>query len=566
MALFVKQTPQYNRVYLQIIDGVYDKKTKKVKHIVYKKLGYLDELEKTYNDPINHFKDWCKKENKNRREKLTEEIPKETKLINLGYFPFYEMYKRLNINTIINNYQRLSEHKERYKLGDVFESLVYARILYPSSKKDTYDNFKDTLYHKFNYSSAQMYEGIEHLGKRDNYLFDGINYMISSKYRRNLNNVYFDATNFYFEIDKPNEIAKMGVSKENRKSPIIGLGLLLDGNSIPLDYKIYPGNESERTTYHEILDELKKKNDIKGKIIRIADKGLNSGESIKDAILAKDGYIFSESIKGAKQELIDFILKDEGYKETFDEEKNLVYKVKSRIDYEKEISITVNGKKKKVNIKQKQIVFYSRDYALKTKLERNKALTKTLNNISKESTYKRDLYGFTSKYVEETYFKEGIEIDIDKVKSLNLDKIHEDELLDGYYLIVTSELNAKDEDIIEAYHSLWDIEESFRIMKTTLKTRPVYHSLIDSIKGHFLICMTALLIVRLVEKIRLKSKVSASKLISSLKKYQALKVSDNKYQLYYYDETLNILAQFFGVKLNQHYKNEKEIKEIFKDK
>ena len=103
-------------------------------------------------------------------------------------------------------------------------------------------------------------------------------------------------------------------------------------------------------------------------------------------------------------------------------------------------------------------------------------------------------------------------------------------------------------------------------MKTTLKTRPVYHSLIDSIKGHFLICMTALLIVRLVEKIRLKSKVSASKLISSLKKYQALKVSDNKYQLYYYDETLNILAQFFGVKLNQHYKNEKEIKKIVKDK
>src|SRR5690554_3627273 len=303
MALFVKQTPQYNRVYLQIVDGVYDKKTKNVKHKVYKKLGYLDELEKTYNDPIAHFKEWCKLENEKRKNKSFDPIPATSQIVNLGYFPFRSVYKELSIGNFVNNYQILSKHKGRYKLGDVFESLVYSRILTPSSKLVTYDKYIGRLYHKFTYSKAQMYEAIEHLGKEDNYIFEGINYLLSSKYKRNLNKVYFDATNFYFEIDKPNDLAKPGVSKENRRSPIVGLGLLLDSDTIPLDYKIYPGNESERVHYQDILSELKTKNDIKGKVIRIADKGLNSGESIKDAILAKDGYIFSESVKGSKEEL-----------------------------------------------------------------------------------------------------------------------------------------------------------------------------------------------------------------------------------------------------------------------
>lgn len=566
MALFVKQTPQYGRVYLQIIDGVYDKKTKNVKHKVVKSLGYLDELEKTYNDPLTHFKEWCIKENEKRKLTLDEDIPKETRLVNLGYFPFREMYKHLDINSVVNNYQRLSEHKGRYKLGEVFESLVYSRILDPTSKLDTYDNFINSLYHKFSFSKAQMYEAIEYIGKEDNYLFDGINYNLSSKFKRDLSKVYFDATNFYFEIDKPNDLAKMGVSKENRRNPIIGLGLLLDSNSIPLDYKVYPGNESERKSYHEILKELKSKNDIKGRVIRIADKGLNSGESIKEAILSKDGYIFSESIKGAKEELKEFILNDQGYKETYDKDDNLVYKVKSRIDHEKEIIINIDGKTKRVNIPQKQIIFYSRDYALKTKLERERAIERTLKNFKVESIHKKDLYGHISKYVEETYYKDGLEIDVDKIKSLDSEKIYKDELLDGYYLIVTSELDSKDEDIIEAYHSLWEIEESFRIIKTTLKTRPVYHSNINAIKGHFLICMTALLLIRLVEKKRLKSKVSASKLVTSLRKYKAIKTDTDKYQLFYYDETLSILSQYYRVRLNQHYKNELEIKEIFKEK
>ena len=565
MALFVKQTPQYGRVYLQIVDGFYDKKTKKVKQKVYKKLGYLDELEKDYNDPIAYFKDWCKKENQKIKNRNYEPIPTKTTFKNLGYFPFKKLYKQLLVGKIVNNFQFLIGDKSRYQLSEVFEALVYSRILNPTSKLDTFDNFLDTFIHEFKFSKSQMYDAIELLGQDRGAIFEGMRLIMKDHYRTNLNNVYFDATNFYFEIDKPNDLAKLGPSKENRKNPIIGLGLLLDGDSIPLDYSIFPGNESEIPVARKVLKEMKEKNDIKNKIIRIADKGINCGDNIADAYLAGDGYIFSQSVRGAKKELKDFILKQDNYKQITNESGEVIYKIKSRIDYEATIKVTdTNGKKKTVNIPQKQIVFWSRDYSEKAKIERDRALAKTDKQLKVESIYKRDKYGHTSKYINENFIDdEGNNIDVKKVKTLNRKKISIDESLDGYYLIVTSELKEKDDKIVEAYKTLWEIEESFRLIKTQLKTRPVYHSNINAIKGHFLICITALLFIRIVEKKRLKGKISSSQLIKSLRRYSATKLNEDKYQLHYYDENLSILSQYYSKKLNQHFKTEKEIKELF---
>ncbi len=565
MALFVKQTPQYGRIYLQIVDGVYNRKTKKVKQTVYKKLGYLDELEKDYKDPVAYFKDWCRKENERLKNRNYEPIPEKTSFKNLGYFPFKKLYKQLLVGKIVNNFQVLIGDESRYKLSDVFEPLVYSRILNPTSKLETYDSFLDTLVHDFKFSKSQMYDAIELLGQDNGAIFEGMRLIMGDHYRINVSSVYFDATNFYFEIDKPNELAKLGPSKENKKCPIVGLGLLLDGDSIPLDYHIYPGNESEIPVARKVLKEMKEKNNIKGKVIRIADKGINSGDNIADAYLAGDGYIFSQSVRGAKGELKDFILKESGYKEIKDEFGEVIYKIKSRIDYEAEITVTdINGKKKRVNIPQKQIVFWSKDYSTKTKIERDRALAKTDKQLKVESIYKREKYGFTGKYVNEDFIdEEGNIVDVDKIKSLDEEKIAVDELLDGYYLIVTSELKEKDDTIIEAYKTLWEIEESFRIIKSQLKTRPVYHSKLNAIKGHFLICMTALLFIRVVEKKKLKGKISSSQLVKSLRKYTATQLSDDRYQLHHYDENLNIFSQYYSKKLNQHYKTEKEIKEIF---
>ena len=567
MAYFVKQTPINNRVYLQIINGVYDPKTKNAKQKVFKKLGYLDDLQKEYVDPVQYFKDWCIAQNELIKQRDLAPIPKVTEHIHLGYFPFRRLYKELNIKRIVNNFQMLIGNQSRYQLSDIFESLLYARILSPASKLDTYDFFLDSLYHRFDYSKSQMYDAIELLGQDQGSIFEGIQLMISDQYRRNMKRVYFDATNFYFEIDKPNDLAKPGPSKEMRNNPIIGLGLLLDGDSIPLDYHIYPGNDSEKPIYREVLKDMKEKNGIKGKVIRIADKGLNCSENIADAYLKEDGYIFSQTIKGAKASLKKRILDQHDYIETKNKEGEVIFKLKSWIDYEDEITVTnVEGKKVKVNIPQKQIAFWSRDYAEKSAIEREKALQKLSRQLSTESSFKYEQYGHTGKYVERTFLDEhGNSIEIDEFRGLNLDKINEDRQLDGYYLIVTSELKAEDSEIIQAYKTLWEIEESFRIIKSTLRTRPVYHSNIDAIKGHFLICLTALLFIRLIEKKKLKGAISASALVKSLKKYSCAHIGDNRYQLFYYDDNLNLLAQYYSVKLNQHYKTFNEIKDIFNE-
>lgn len=567
MAYFVKKTPQNGRVYLQIINGVYDPKTQNAKQKVVKKLGYLDELQKQYVDPLQYFKDWCSSENELNKQRDFDPIPKKNAHLNLGYFPFRQLYKELNIKRIVNNFQMLSGNQARYELSDIFESLIYARILNPSSKLDTYEGFLDSLYHSFDYSKSQMYDAIELLGKDQGSIFEGIQLMISDKYRRNMSRVYFDATNFYFEIDKPNDLAKPGPSKEMRNNPIIGLGLLLDGDSIPLDYHIYPGNASEKPIYREVLRDMKEKNGVKGKVIRIADKGLNCSENIADAYLNKDGYIFSQTIRGAKSALKKRILDQRDYVETKNKDGEVTFKVKSWIDYEDEITVTnVDGKKVKVNIPQKQIAFWSRDYAEKSAIERERALQKLSRQLSTESSFKYEQYGHTGKYVDRLYLDDqGNPVEIDEYRGLNQDKILEDQLLDGYYLIVTSEINAKDSEIIEAYKTLWEIEESFRIIKSTLKTRPVYHSNLDAIKGHFLICLTALLFIRLIEKKKLKGQISASALVKSLKKYTCAQIDNNRYQLFYFDDNLSLLSQYYSIKLNQHYKTSNEIKDIFNE-
>lgn len=566
MAYFLKKSPLRNRIYLQIVDGVYNPKTKNSKQTVYKKLGYLDALEITYNDPISYFQKEVDILNRKRKERDVEEIPtNEPQLYNLGNFPFVRLYKELYVSSIVNGYQALKHHKGRYKLSDVFEALIYSRIINPSSKLVAYNSIKDSFFQSFDFSKDQMYEAIELLGEQADVVFEGIQMNVSKKYRRNLKRVYFDCTNFYFEIDKPTSLVRPGPSKEGRSNPIVGLGLLLDADSIPLDYAIYPGNQSEKPIFRQVLNDMKGKNNIRGRVIRIADKGLNSGDNIADCYYNKDGYIFSQTVKGANKEIKRWILDPKGYRETRDGNGEVVYKIKSFIDNQNEITITTpEGKKMKVSIVQKQIVFWSRNYAEKASYEREKGIEKLSKAIQYESYNRKMTHGFTGKYIEEDFInKDGEIIEASKIKSINEDKIKEDELLDGYYLIVTSEVKTPDEEIIDAYRTLWQIEESFRITKTTLKARPVYHSLENSIKGHFLICMTALLFARIVEKKKLNSKVGIPRLIDSLRKYQCTKEKGGKYQLIYIDEVLQMLAEHYSIKLNQHYKSDKEIKKLF---
>ena len=489
-------------------------------------------------------------------------------LLNLGYFPFKRMFDELKIKQFLDATQLLSGGKEEYVLSEIFEALIYSRVIYPTSKIESYHKTIPSFFHKFDFGSSQMYKAIEMLGKNgnDEIIFEGMRRQYEKNYLVKKDRVYFDCTNFYFEIDKPTEFLRPGPSKENRPNPLIGLGLLMDQEGVPIAYKVYPGNESEKPVFGDVLTNMKEQFRVKERVIRIADKGLNCSKNIAKTFLDNDGYIFSETVRGANEMVKKWILDPDGYKEVLDQDGEIIYKYKSFIDYFNKVNINIgDGKKVIREIPQKRIVFWSKDYAIKTKIERDRVIAKQKENLKQESTYKNSIYGYGSKYIqEEIKGKNGEILDAEKDRFIDFSKVEIDEQLDGFNMLVSSELKAPDKEIIDAYKSLWKIEESFRILKTTLQTRPVNHKLLQSIKGHFLICMSALFLARIVEIKRLKNKVSTSSLIKSLRQYKAVKLLDGSYQLVYIDDVLKMISMYYGIRLNEHFKSEKEILKLFK--
>lgn len=570
MSLFVRQTPTKNgRVFLSIVDGRYSKVKKNTTQKTYKSYGYLDELEKIYTDPIQYLNDVCKKENEKRKARKKEPIPMgKPELINLGYFPYKRLYSELKVKQFLDAIQIYEGTKAEYVLSDIFEALIYSRVISPSSKIESYHKTIPSFFHDFNFKSSQMYKAISLLGKKqyDEVIFEGMRKEYEKNYLVKKDRVYFDCTNFYFEIDRPTDFLKPGPSKENRPNPLIGLGLLMDQEGVPIAYKLYPGNESEKPVFGQVLTEMKEQFKVKEKVIRVADKGLNCSANIVKTYVENDGYIFSESVRGANNEVKQWILDPEGYETITDKDGEVIYKYKTMVDYFNRVNINDRTDKKEYReIPQKRVVFWSRDYAIKTKLERDRVITKQEKVLRQESTYKTSKYGFGSKYIQEEIFDQNGELlDTTKERFIDFEKVKNDEQLDGFNMLVTSELDAPATEIIDTYKMLWKIEESFRLLKTTLVTRPIHHTKLEGIKGHFLICMTALFLTRIIEIKKLKNQVSASAAIRSLREYKAIKLGEDNYQLVYIDEVLEMFAKYFSVRLNDHFKNEKEILKLFK--
>lgn len=258
-----------------------------------------------------------------------------------------------------------------------------------------------------------------------------------------------------------------GVSKEHRPNPIVQMGLFTDNNAIPITYQLFSGNTNDCLTYRPNFSRIKKEYNL-GRVVVVADKGMSTGDNIWYTLSAKDGYVFSLSVRGANKEMKDYVLKEEGYEWLGNE-----YKRKSRL-YPRTIWVTSNsGKKMKKVVHEKQVIFYSEKYDKRAKAERAAAITKAQDLISNPGKYSRN-----TSYGAAGYIK-GIDFDKDtgeiltpsKSLSIDWDKIKEEEALDGYYAIVTSEHKEKEDRIIEMYRGLWKIEEAFRVTKSDLEAR-----------------------------------------------------------------------------------------------
>lgn len=568
--MHLKKTPDRNgRIRLSIVDTYYDKQRKSTRQKTIESLGYLDDLEKLYEDPIAHFQERVeelREEKKAHKAPINFTFYNSDKLCvgdnlrkNFGYSAFSKIYHELEIDKFLKRKQRTS--KASYDANTIMKMLVYSRLLFPASKKASYDN-REQFFEKTNYSLDDVYRCLTFLNKHKENLQVWMNDKIKKQYGRDTSLIYYDVTNYYFETDEQTDLLRKGVSKEHRPNPIVQMGLFMDNNAIPITYELFAGNTNDCLTYRPNFGRIKKQFDL-GRVITVADKGMTTGDNIWYTINtpAKDGYVFSMSIRGADKSIKEYVLDEKGY-EWLGEE----YKRKSRL-YPRTILVTSsNGKKIKKQVDEKQVVFWSKKYAIRAKVEREAALSKARDLAKHPGKYtKATSYG-AAKYIKKVdYDKETGEIlTASSILDINEDLIRQEEALDGYYLLLTSEMDTPDDKIIDIYRGLWRIEESFKITKSELEARPVYVWTDEHIEAHFLTCFVALTLSRILE-MKLEHRYSAGRILESLSKSSCSLIQQNYYMFDYFDEVLKDIEDLMNIDFSKRVRTLGDIKQTLAD-
>jgi transposase len=565
--MYLKQNKRGGRIHLIIAHGYRDKETKKVRTKTIKSLGYLDELEKQYPDPIAHFKTVVEGMN----EKEAEGKPPASVTFdrgerlglgqdnrkNIGYAALSKFFHDLELHVFFNN--RARKWESEYSINSIMRLLIFSRILSPASKKKTFEQ-RGMYYEKMDFSLADVYRCLTKVITLKRDLMAHLDKQIREQYGRSSDVVYYDVTNYYFEIDEQDEMRRKGVSKEHRPDPIIQMGLLTDSNGIPITFDTFPGNTNDCETYAPIFSQVR--NDFEfGRLIVVADKGMNTGNNIANCILSGNGYVFSQSVRGGHKELKNYVLDETGYTSL-----DGGFKIKSR-NYPRLIYVTdIKGEKQQVRLDEKQVVFYSPDYDKRAKAERANAVAKALDLVADPSKYKRATSYGAAKYVKNLAFddKTGEILDSKQKPIFDEAKLREEEKFDGYYAIVTSEWKESDEKILNIYRGLWQIEEAFRVCKGDLEARPVYLKRLERIDAHFMICYIALVIARLLARF-LDNEFSVARIAESLGKSSGSHMGQNWYVFDHADDVTNSLLDKMGIDLGKKYMTLGDIRTLIGD-
>ena len=567
-------------------------------------LGRLDELQKRFDDPVSHFKKVAEEKNAEQNTSRKTSVPidlsstmstSEDNLRNVGYAVLKDLYKQLELDKFWKLVLRKTSIQ--YDLEAVFRLLVFSRILYPGSKRDTFLNKAAYFEDMDGFSLKDTYKALDVFDQYDEQLQKWI-YSHSSKIcERDMSVSYFDCTNYYFDIGRsdmdtfdddgrpvdgkgnPAEIKyrKRGPEKNHRPDPIVEMGLLMDKNGIPLAFDLFPGNESEKVHMRPVINRVKSQFGS-GRVIFVADRGLNTSDNIyflngdnKADHNPRDGYVYGQSVRGADAEFKAWVLKGDYKTEklTDDDGKEVTFTHKSRIHPKTiQVNTTVPGQKKKrkksVSIDQKQMAYYSEKYAKKQKHDRDIMVARAKDLIKHPKKYDKITAAGSGAYIQNIAFDkstgeiiEGRELVLDEAK------IAEEEKYDGYYSIVTSELKMSDHEMRETYRGLARIEETFKISKTEFESRPVFVWTNEHIEGHFATCFTALVLIRLLQS-KLGSRYPIGKTIKSLRKYNCTQIGTTLYQFVYYDEILEECGKIFHLELNNRYRTREQIRRLLK--
>ena len=524
-----------------------------------------DELEKIYDDPISHFQkrvEQLKEEKKKHKAPINFTFYDSDRLSpgddfrkNFGYAALSKIYHELEVDKFLINRQRHT--REDYDANTIMKMLVYSRILAPASKKASYEQ-RERFFEKTDYSLDDVYRCLSFFDKHKENLQIWMNERIKTNYGRDTSLIYYDVTNYYFETDQQTDFLRKGVGKEHRPNPIVQMGLFMDNNAIPITYELFAGNTNDCLTYRPNFGRIKKQFDL-GRVITVADKAMTTGDNIWYTINTptKDGYVFSMSVRGADKSMKEYVLDEDGYTWLGSE-----YKRKSR-KYPRTIHVTTtSGKKMDKQVDEKQVVFWSEKYAKRAKAEREATLAKARDLAAHPGNYTRATSYGAAKYVKKIDFDKdtGEILTASSILDINEDLIREEEALDGYYVLLTSEMEESDDKIIDMYRGLWRIEESFKITKSELEARPVYVWTREHIEAHFLTCFVALTISRILE-MKLEHRYSTGRIIESLSKSECSLLQQNYYIFDYYDEVLKDIGKVTGVDFSKRIRTLGEIKQ-----
>jgi len=435
----------------------------------------------------------------------------ENRRQNYGYKFLEAVYHLLEVDSFVKTYEKTHRFRGDYSLGDIFKFLVFARILQPDSKRASFQ-MKNSFYEmRTDFTLPDVYRALDHFAGFEVEIQRHLNERVKETIGRDLSYAFYDVTNYFFEIDFPDgedDLRKRGVSKEHRTDPITAMGLFMDGNGLPVSMSIFPGNTSDSLTLQPTMKDVKESYGL-GRLVVVADKGLNSSKNI-DAILNNgDGFVFSQIVRGKKgQRYNDKLFDQSGW--TSNESGTYSYKL---------FTEEYDGKDKdgkKVTRTRKVLLYWSKSEADRTRRKREEKLEKAARSVRNNAySIKKGVDEYTKENIIDKETGEVLE-NTKKLRSVDLEKAEKDAMYDGYFCIITSELDYDERKIRQVYGGLWRIEQSFRIMKSDLYARPVFVSKNEHIRAHFLICFVALLIIRIIQHRMGEKALSAERVARAL--------------------------------------------------
>ena len=561
MRYFLKKTNRPKGEYLQIYQSEYIRGVGS-RNKSYKAIGYVDELiARGAKDPVakaqaevRRLNDELKaKEDGEKARKIGKSSPQRF----LGYFVLKAVANSLG--DFEKAVKAISSARGfQYDVYELMMALAYARATFPASKRRTHSDILPLLFEKIDDDSySQVLSCCEYIGSEYLKIIALLTRAIERTYGLDCHETYFDCTNFYFEIDREDDFRRKGPSKENRKEPIVGLALLLDRNMIPIGMRMYRGSDSEKPVLRSLIEDMKNRSNIKGRTVQVADKGLNCANNIIKALLDGDGYIFSRSVRTLSEKERIWMEADGGWTDVHSTEGEVRYRYKEctdEFDYapsDDEVKTALGAKSARV--REKRVLTFNPDLAKKQASELEKMAEKAYGMCLSKA--KRAEFGDSAKYI--VFRGAGSE-----AVSARVDwaKVEEDKKLCGYNLLVTSELNMNAQEIYSAYHGLWRIEESFRVMKSELAARPVFMQKMDCIIGHFFICYIACLVIRLLQIKEMEDSCSVQELVKLIRELRVVKVAPNSYlNLARSSDLLDRVCRRFSVPLNNLFFDSKTI-------